>query len=161
MSSLPVQSLAEDKKDHRVWHFIKENCEIMKVLLISLSVSFSRNFVSIPTIQLVQDKYCMNNLNLPAKVCYDIQHNDNFYEQEIHIYQKATSFIGDQTLIFSIPAIIPSIFLGKWLDMHPNHIKYVFSLPLFGISLVYVLYAYLSIQMQSGKSRSKSAVFIH
>lgn len=140
------------KKGNNLIAFVKQNSEIIKVLFISLSVSFGRNFVSIPTIQLVQDKYCMNNLHLPSKICYNIQRNNEFYEQNIKIYQAATSFVGAQTLIFSLPGVLPSIFLGKWLDKHPTHLKYVFTFPLIGIASVFLLYAYLSVEMASGNN---------
>lgn len=150
MSEKNLANPPQPKRSENAASFVRENLRIFKVLLLAFSFSFSFSFVNITTIQLVQDKYCLNQLKLSAELCKGVQKDESLQKQSIEIYQAATTFVGHQSLIFFFPGIFVSLFLGRWLDKYPHHMKYAFSGPLLGMSLVNLLYAYSAIEMQSG-----------
>lgn len=130
--------------------FFRKNIKIFKVLILTSGFMFVLSFVNITSIQIVQDKYCLSNLQLPEEICKDIQHNDNFYQQAIQIYQISSTFMGYKSCIFFIPGIFVSLFLGRWLDKNPQHCRYIFAGPFFGMFFVNLLHAILTFYMDTG-----------
>ncbi|XP_074596196.1 lysosomal proton-coupled steroid conjugate and bile acid symporter SLC46A3-like [Brevipalpus obovatus] len=97
-------------------------------------IAFSLGITNITSMQIVQDKVCINNLKLPREICHNIEKRPGYSKQADHIYRKATEF--------------RILFIGKLLDKYPRLLKVFFLAPLVGIATHCFLVIYNAIHFE-------------
>lgn len=124
-----------------------ESCLIKLVKLIRIEVFcflyfFAYGFSNVTLNQTIQDKVCLHIHNLTAEICRDLQKQPDYYIQATDIYRRNTKWNSYMTLIVSIPGIIITLFLGRWLDNYPRFFRFALAAPPLGsvIAVSIVLY---------------------
>ncbi|XP_015789276.1 uncharacterized protein LOC107366208 [Tetranychus urticae] len=136
MSSFSFNS----KKDNgqKVVHllFLKKLWRVLCLLRIDFFLflfQIGTSLIAVPVNQLVQDKICLNNLFLNHSICNDITNIHPAFDDAKKDILEASTFIKSyQYIVSASPAIFLSLFLGRWMDLYPGHMKYLLSLPCFG-----------------------------
>ncbi|XP_053211378.1 uncharacterized protein LOC128395018 [Panonychus citri] len=114
----------------------KEKLELIKLLRIDIYmmlffISFSISGVSLN--QLVEDKICLNELNLNQSICLNLEHTDADQEEaKNYVLSTAAVFKNYQTIISTVPGMFLSLFIGYWIDTYPSHLKYILAAPALG-----------------------------
>lgn len=107
----------------------------------------------ITTVQLVQDKICLDSENLSDETCMNIQKNTVFLRQQNEIYIKSNTYDAFEVFLTHFPSVLITLFLGKWMDRRPECIKYVLAAPALGLVIRAVLAIYQCFYFHSGKSK--------
>lgn len=134
-----------------------EYTSMIRVYLLTFLFCFSIGLTMIPASQFIQDKICLNNLALPAYVCFDIHTRTEYSKHAVDIYQRSTSFSSLQTVITFLPSIFIAVFLGRWLDKYPRYVKYAMALPTLGLSIGSIFSLYFAVNFHLGNSSSPSS----
>ena len=115
--------------------------------------------IAIPVNQLVQDKICLNNLSLNSSICGNLNDVPSDAEQlKLIVLEKATLIKNYQIMVSLAPGIILSLFLGRWMDLYPGHIKYLLAFPCLGEVIQSFLLIYLTIDWKTGKSKQSNGL---
>ena len=132
-----------------------EKWELVKLLRIDVFmmlflVSHSISLVSIN--QLVEDKVCLNDLNLNRTICLNLENVSGKREQDKnYILSTAAVFKNYQTIISTAPGIFLSLFIGYWIDTYPSHLKYILAAPALGGTIGSLLIIYNCLHFKLGK----------
>jgi len=97
--------------------------------------SFSSGLHEVIRNNLILEKVCRVNLNLPESVCDDIQGHD---DKQVLIQQKATMLNLYITAIVTLPTVIAPLILGPWSDRHGR--RMVMVLPVLGHMIAILVY---------------------
>ncbi|XP_074602583.1 putative peptidoglycan muropeptide transporter SLC46 [Brevipalpus obovatus] len=97
--------------------------------------AFGIVITNITAMQIIQDKVCINDLNLPQEICINIEKRPEYSKQANHLYTTATTFRMYEDIIIFVPSILITLFIGKLLDKYPQHLKIFFAAPLIGVTL--------------------------
>jgi len=97
--------------------------------------AFSSGLHEVIRNNLILEKVCRVNLNLPESVCDDIQGHD---DKQVLIQQKATMLNLYITAIVTLPTVIAPLILGPWSDRHGRRL--VMVLPVLGHMVAILVY---------------------
>ena len=88
----------------------------MFMMMVTMTIKMSING------QLYQDKICINDLGHPIDVCRTISTTtDPALEQTLSaIIVTANRYSVYQTMVFTVPGVIFSLFIGSWSDKYPS-----------------------------------------
>ncbi|XP_074600108.1 uncharacterized protein LOC141854362 [Brevipalpus obovatus] len=143
---MPTNESEQSGKIFRWLRFSRENLsKFAKLCTLDLYVfliCFGFAITRITGLQLIQDKVCLNQLKLPANICYNIEKRPGYEKEAIKLYKAATTFRTNENIIVFIPSILITLFSGRLLDKYPGQMKFFLAAPGFGIILHSILMIY-------------------
>ncbi|XP_074602702.1 lysosomal proton-coupled steroid conjugate and bile acid symporter SLC46A3-like [Brevipalpus obovatus] len=110
--------------------------------------AFSVAITNITSMQIIQDKVCVNDLRLSPEICHNIEKRPGYSKQADHLYRKATEFRMYEGIMIWIPSMMVTLFIGKLLDKYPQLLKVFFLAPLVGITIHCFLVIYNAIYFE-------------
>ncbi|XP_074602727.1 uncharacterized protein LOC141856341 [Brevipalpus obovatus] len=103
---------------------------------------FGLTISNITGLQIIQDKVCLNELNLSWEICHNIEKRPDYVNEAVHLYKAATVFQTYERIIIFIPSILITLFSGRLLDKYPQYLKFFFAFPIIGMILHNLLMIY-------------------
>lgn len=83
--------------------------------------------------QLIQDKYCINEIKLDPSKCLQLEQlGPEFDTIKNKVYVFQTNFNNYDTMITTPIGIIITLLIGCWIDKYPGHLKYLLAGPALG-----------------------------
>ncbi|XP_074603369.1 uncharacterized protein LOC141856837 [Brevipalpus obovatus] len=104
--------------------------------------AFGMAISNITGLQIIQDKVCLNELNLSWEICHNIEKRPDYVNEAVHLYKSATVFRTYENIIIFIPSILVTLFSGRLLDKYPQYLKFFFAFPIIGMILHNLLMIY-------------------
>lgn len=84
-------------------------------------VYFLLNLKQTPSTQLVQDKICMFELQLPANYCLALpmmKKEEDFLNSKSEVLEKSNNFAVYGAMFMTLPGLIAGFFVGPWTDKY-------------------------------------------
>ncbi|XP_015789275.1 uncharacterized protein LOC107366207 [Tetranychus urticae] len=117
---------------------IKDRCKEIQNVVQKIRIELycflyflATHMIKLPLNQLIFDKLCLNDYRLAADSCESLSD-----EPDSKVYnQIETSMVNlaiYQHLLSILPSIILTLFLGHWIDLRLDHLRYILALPCIG-----------------------------